>query len=116
MRGDLARRLLQLDGISGDSQRQSATEELRLKNGRSRVAPTPLRSLPRVGISDSFLTDWPDGTGLWHLYRTPIRGATVGSPVATSRCRRPCGSSRCDWSLNAAGCSDVAEVMDDQAE
>jgi hypothetical protein len=47
---------------------------LRLKNGRSRVAPTPLRSLPRVGISDSFLTDWPDGTGLWHLYRTPIRG------------------------------------------
>ena len=89
---------------------------LRLKNGRSRVAPTPLRSLPRVGISDSFLTDWPDGTGLWHLYRTPIRGATVGTPVATPRCLRPCGSSRCEWSLNAAGCSNVAKVMDDLAE
>jgi len=89
---------------------------LRLKNGRSRVAPTPLRSLPRVGISDSILTDWPDGTGLWHLYRTPIRGATVGTPVATSRCRRPCGSSRCEWSLNAAGCSNVAQMMDDLAE
>ena len=35
MPDDLARRLFQLDGISGDSQRQSATEELRLKNGRS---------------------------------------------------------------------------------
>ena len=34
----------------------------------------------------------------------------------TSRCRRPCGSSRCEWSLNAAGCSNVAKVVDDLAE
>jgi hypothetical protein len=32
MRGDLAT-LLQLDGISGESQRQPATDELRLKSG-----------------------------------------------------------------------------------
>ncbi len=52
------------------------------------------------------------------LHRIPDAtvGATVGAPVATSRCRRPCGSSRCEWSLNAAGCSNVAKVMDDLAE
>jgi hypothetical protein len=42
--------------------------------------------------------------------------ATVGAPVASSRCRRPCGSSRYEWSLSAAGCSNVAKVMDDLAE
>ena len=42
------------------------------------TAPTPLRSLPRVGISHSFLTDWSDGTGLWHAGRTPGRTLTCG--------------------------------------
>jgi hypothetical protein len=37
MRGDLARRLLQLDGTSGDSQQQSAIEELRLKSEKSAI-------------------------------------------------------------------------------
>ena len=31
-----------------------------------------------VGISHRFLTDWPDGTGLWQLYRTPGRTLTCG--------------------------------------
>jgi hypothetical protein len=31
--------LLQLDGLSGDTQRQPATGELRLKSGRSAVRP-----------------------------------------------------------------------------
>jgi hypothetical protein len=52
------------------------------------------------------------------LHRIPDAnvGATAGAPVATSRCRWPCGSSRCEWGLSAAGCSDVAKVMDDLAE
>src|SRR5580704_14459426 len=48
MRGDLARRLLQLDGISGDDQRQSATDKLRLKSGRpmaASVGQAPARRL-----------------------------------------------------------------------
>jgi hypothetical protein len=31
-----------------------------------------------VGISHRFLTDWPDGTGLWQLYRTLARTLTCG--------------------------------------
>jgi len=30
------------------------------------------------GISQHFLTDWPDGTGLWHLCRTSGRTLTCG--------------------------------------
>jgi hypothetical protein len=37
MIGDPERRLMQLEGISGDTQRQPATGQLRLKNGRSTV-------------------------------------------------------------------------------
>ena len=32
----------------------------------------------RAGISHSFLTDWPDGAGLWHLCRTRFRMLTCG--------------------------------------
>jgi hypothetical protein len=32
-----------------------------------------------LGISHSFLTDGPDGTGLWHLCRTPGRTLTCDS-------------------------------------
>jgi hypothetical protein len=48
------------------------------------------------------------------LHRVP--DATVGAPVATFRCRRPCGSCRWKGSLNAAGCSSVGKVLEDLAE
>ena len=32
----------------------------------------------RAGISHSFLTDWPDGAGPWHLCQTPSRALTCG--------------------------------------
>ena len=48
------------------------------------------------------------------MHRVP--DVTVGAPVATFRCRRSRGCSRWKGSLNAAGCSNVAKVLDDLAE
>ena len=85
----------------------------RLKNERSRVAPTPLRSLPRAGISHSFLTDWPDGTGLWHLCRTP-RAARLSASATWAALRVLAEHGLAErgpggWRRGPAALADVAE-------
>ena len=64
MGGDVARRLLQLDAISGDSQRQSVTDELRLKSVES-FGSNPSKSkgsTPARGCSTAKAELPPGGT------------------------------------------------------
>ena len=105
-------------GRSGALSGRRPTRLLRALRGKSpnsakRRSPSPVEIL---GVSPNITVQLEPRPSLLHRVPDATVGATVDAPVATSRCRRPCGSSRCEWSLNAAGCSNVAKVMDDLAE
>jgi hypothetical protein len=103
MRGDLARRLLQLDGISGYSQRQPATAKLRLKSGRSMVGPVGRFPVRRLDSQHGL--HWRK-----HWRRLGAGRAWVGGCVLSALCRlistdhagRPFVTSKLGWRVGEA--------------